>query len=238
MASLALASGTGEDVAALADAAPRPRWRLDRQAVTALTALMAVICLAVWGWMVFQDPGAGASELKDEGSSSRSAPLASAPRASDEPAPAASGEEGGEIVVYVSGHVAQPGVYTLPAGARIGDVVAAAGGLTPEADTSLVNLAAPVADGDHLHVVATGEQPVTDPAGQSAAGTGQADGQINVNTASEQELQELPGVGPVTAASIVEWREENGRFESVDDLLEVSGIGEATLDKFRDRVAL
>lgn len=162
-------------------------------------------------------------------------------------APAATAGEppaaGSELVVHVSGAVAAPGVVQLPAGARVDDALQAAGGPTHDADLSAVNLARPVGDGEQIHLPVPGEEPrAADPAaagpGASEAGDAPAAGStgvIDLNTASAAELEELPGVGPAIAQRIVEHREKNGPFTSVDGLLEVSGIGPSTLEEIRDR---
>ena len=131
------------------------------------------------------------------------------------------------LTVHVSGEVVDPGLVTVPDGSRVADAVAAAGGATRVADLGGLNLAATVADGDHLLVPAVGE---TDGGGGSP-GPG-----IDLNRASASELEALPGVGPVLAERIVAFREEHGRFEMVEDLLEVPGIGEAKLASLREAV--
>ena len=133
------------------------------------------------------------------------------------------------ITVHVAGWVTSPGVVSLPAGAIAADAVAAAGGLLPGAATESLNLAAPVNDGDH--VVVPGPEGAT---GQGASGG--VDGLISLNEGTVSDLETLPGVGPVLADRIVAFREENGRFETVEDLLEVPGIGEAKLASLRDLV--
>lgn len=151
------------------------------------------------------------------------------------------------LLVHVDGQVRSPGVVRVEPGARVLDAVTAAGGLTGEADTSRLNLARPVADGERLWVPRPGEEVpdvADDAAGGGAGPVGgnpAADGaelQVNLNTADQAALEELPGVGPVTAAAIVQWRTEHGRFTHPDELLEVSGIGEATLEKLRAHVTL
>lgn len=157
--------------------------------------------------------------------------------------------EAEQLVVHVSGAVSSPGVVRLPAGSRVDDALRAAGGATKEADLSAVNLARPLEDGEQIHVPVPGEEPP--PAAPDAAAPGSADGPsaaesgdpedgapIDLNTASASELEELPGVGPAIARRIVEHRENNGPFTSVDGLLEVSGIGPATLEKIRDRATV
>ncbi|GAB3616993.1 hypothetical protein GCM10027416_15500 [Okibacterium endophyticum] len=146
--------------------------------------------------------------------------------------PTAQGEA--SLYVHVSGAVSASGVYQLAEGDRVIDAVAAAGGFAADADQAAVNLARFVVDGEQIVVPAVGEAPppVAD-AGGGAAGPG-----ININTASALDLETLPGVGPALAQSIVDWRTENGPFGSVDDLLNVSGIGEKTLEGFREQVTI
>lgn len=138
--------------------------------------------------------------------------------------------EGGGIMVHVSGEVRVPGLVRLPEGARVGEAVAAAGGVTPLADLSSVNLAAPLADGQQVAVPGRGR---SDPG--PAAGSGV--GRVRLNSATAAELEALPGVGPVLAGRIVAHREAHGPFASVEDLLDVPGIGEAKLAALRDLVA-
>lgn len=166
------------------------------------------------------------------------------PSPEDAPSPdAAPSGDGAELVVHVSGAVAAPGVVHLPAGARVDDALQAAGGPTDDADLSAVNLARPVGDGEQIHLPVPGEEPRAGepaaagpgPSGAAEAPAAGSSGVIDLNTASAAELEELPGVGPAIAQRIIEHREKNGPFRSVDDLLEVSGIGPSTLEKIRDR---
>ncbi|MBS1870650.1 MAG: ComEA family DNA-binding protein [Actinobacteria bacterium] len=139
----------------------------------------------------------------------------------------------GRLVVDVKGAVRRPGVYRLAAGARVYDAVRRAGGLTGRADRVGVNLAARVADGGEVVVPArgaAGRAPAAAPAGADAPDAPLA---LDVNTASAQELEQLDGVGPATAAKIVAYREQHGGFASLDELDEVSGIGEAKLAAIR-----
>lgn len=145
------------------------------------------------------------------------------------------------IRVYVSGAVARPGVYTLPADARVQDAVEAAGGLAADADQVAVNLASPLSDGDHVHVPARGEAAAptqVSVAARAAHSAAKAEEEVrfpvDVNTASAQELEAIPGVGPATAARII----ENRPYATVDDLLRVKGIGPATLEKIRPYVTV
>lgn len=157
--------------------------------------------------------------------------------------------DGAELVVHVAGAVTAPGVQRLPAGSRVVDAVEAAGGAALDADPARVNLAAPLEDGQQVYVPRLGE--VGGGAGPSvgAGGGGAGDGAdpaapagadavVNLNTAGVDELDALPGVGPAIAQAIVDYRDENGPFGSVDQLVEVRGIGEAKLEDLRDRVAV
>jgi len=136
-------------------------------------------------------------------------------------------EDPRELVIHVSGEVMSPGIISLAEGSRVIDAVERAGGHTTLAALDAVNLARLVIDGEHLVIPAEGEEVVLSGAGS---------GLVSLSLASETELQELPGVGPAIASRIVSWREANGPFRHVDDILAVSGIGPATLEKFRDRV--
>jgi competence protein ComEA len=142
-------------------------------------------------------------------------------------------------VVHVAGAVALPGVHDVAAGARVIDAVNAAGGLTPSADGARINLAAPVADGERVYVPAVGEPAPPAVAGPSGgAGSSAPSGPLNLNTATADELDGLPGVGPATAAAIIEHRDRIGGFTSVDQLLDVRGIGEAKLEQLRPLVTV
>lgn len=158
----------------------------------------------------------------------------SLPRAdasSDESAPSTT--IGGDLHVHAAGAVVHPGVVTVPAGSRVTDVVAAAGGPTPEADLDQINLAAPVTDGERVYIPRRGETAVAAPSGAGGVAAAKADGLVNINDADQAALETLPGVGPSTAQAIIEYRTEHGRFRSVDDLLNVRGIGPAKLSQIK-----
>ena len=151
-----------------------------------------------------------------------------------------------QVVVSVVGLVNQPGLVTLAPGARIADAVSAAGGTVRGADTLGLNLARHVEDGEQIVVgiampagrtPALGSSVGTKPQSPApASGTAAPSGPVNLNTATVEQLDALPGVGPVTAAAIIAWRSANGRFASVDQLGEVDGIGPARLEKLRPLV--
>ena len=137
------------------------------------------------------------------------------------------------LEIYVTGAVNNPeSRHTLPIGSRVEDAIAAAGGTTADADLSVVNLAQTLQDGDQIHV--SSRLADQDP----ATPTPNTPRIINLNTATQADLETLPGVGPSRAADIIEYRDANNGFNSVDDLLEVSGIGEATLENLRTLVSV
>lgn len=136
------------------------------------------------------------------------------------------------VFVHVSGAVTAPGLYVLRDGARVVDAVAAAGGYAAGADEAAVNLARPVSDGEQLHVPLVGA--AADPAAPAQSG----DGRVNLNTADSAALDTLPRIGPAMAARIIEWRDANGRFTSVEDLLSVPGIGDKMLETLRELVTV
>lgn len=142
----------------------------------------------------------------------------------------------GDVYVHVAGAVAVPGLYRLFAGARIVDAVAASGGFVEGADRAAVNLARPVADGEQVVVPLIGEADAAAAGGESHESSG--DGRVNLNTADAAALDTLPRIGPALAQRIIDWRDENGRFTSVEDLLAVPGIGDKMLEALRDLVSV
>jgi competence protein ComEA len=139
------------------------------------------------------------------------------------------------IRCHIVGAVNAPGVYTLPPGARVQDALQAAGGASVDADLERLNLAAVVQD--QQQVVVPRRQAATTPGGTDALG-GPGAGLVNVNTADSETLQTLPGIGPVIATRIIEYRDEHGPFATVEDLVAVKGIGEVTLEKLRPLVTV
>lgn len=146
-------------------------------------------------------------------------------------------DEPTEIVVDVKGAVKQPGIYRLPPNSRVYEAIEAAGGTTDEADTDQLNLADFLIDGMAVIVPREGDEPhdtTQGTGGEPHTGTGK----VNINRASEVELQTLSGIGPAKAAAIVKDREENGPFKTVDDLTRVSGIGDKTLENIKDDITV
>jgi competence protein ComEA len=136
------------------------------------------------------------------------------------------------IIIDVAGWVRRPGVYEFASGDRVIDAVNRAGGARKGADLTSLNLAAPLTDGTQIVVPRPGSTALGG-AGSSETGSEGATALININSASETELEDLPGVGPVTAAAIIDYRTQNGPFTTVDDLIDVSGIGPSTLEQIR-----
>ena len=139
---------------------------------------------------------------------------------------------GSAIFVHILGAVMAPGLYELREGDRAVDAVAAAGGFADGADQSQLNLARFVTDGEQIVVPVVGAVP------PAAAGGAQVPGKVNINTADAAALETLPRVGPAMAARIIEWRDANGRFTAVEDLMSVTGVGEKTFEQLKDLVTV
>ncbi|WP_017594603.1 ComEA family DNA-binding protein [Nocardiopsis potens] len=202
------------------------RPRLGRHGLVALAVLCA-LAVAGTAWFALRArPDAEALPASQAApaaaSSAQTAPPPGGPSApAGGPAPPAAN---GKVTVHVGGDVRKPGVITLPAGSRVTDAIDAAGGLAPDADPGALNLARPVADGEQILV---GEEHLPEPPPTGAPGApGTPGGPVDLNTATSERLQELPGVGPVLAERIIAFRTQNGGFASVDQLHDVSGIGE------------
>ncbi len=186
----------------------------------------------------------GASPGVDLDPAARGSPSTAAAAGSpSSPGPGtASAGGGGIVVVDVVGQVGRPGLVSLPAGSRVADAITAAGGATPEADVSLLNQARLVIDGEQIRVPRQGEVIAAAPGAAAPGAAGGAGGGVgalvSLNSADLATLDGLPGVGPVLAQRILDWRSEHGRFTSVDELGEVSGIGEKLMSQLRPRVTL
>lgn len=140
------------------------------------------------------------------------------------------------VYVHVAGAVTTPGLYRLFDAARVVDAIAAAGGFTADADRAAVNLARAVSDGEQIVVPVAGQPPPPGAAGPADVTPG--DGRVNLNTADVAALDTLPRIGPAMAQRIIDWRDENGRFTSVEDLLAVPGIGDKMLEALRELVTV
>ena len=179
-------------------------------------ALVIVAVIAFCGGNLYQEwraEGEGLTLVQEDATAGETAADSAAPE-----------NASGEVVVHVAGAVSSPGVYTLPADSRVDDAVRAAGA-TADADLSQLNLAQKLADGQKITVPAAGETPA--PADNAApSDSSQSGALVNINTATQEELETLPSIGEVRAQAIIAYREEHGGFRTTDELMEVSGIGE------------
>lgn len=204
------------------------RWA----ASAVVLALVALIVLR--SWQPKQTDAAALLITGDDAPATAASPSVSAtPHVSPSASPPSASPP--VLVVDVIGAVRAPGVYALPLGARVVAAVEAAGGLAPTADRERINLAAPVQDGAQVRVPDVGDDA---DAASAALSSGESASVININTADAGALEALPGVGPATAAAIVQYRDEHGPFMSLDDLENVPRLGSATIDKFRDQITV
>jgi competence protein ComEA len=237
----------------------RRRWAVAPRTAVAAVVAIALLAAALGfravaaaggpaeipdGWSSAQDAlagdGGGWSDGDRRSTTAAPEPGVAVPASAD--VGAADGPEAARVpvVVHVAGEVARPGVVELPAGARVHEAIAASGGATPEAELAAVNLARVLVDGEQVYVPAPGEvAPAVSQPGDVGAGAGPGPGRtLGLNTATAAELDALPGIGPVLAQRIVDWRTAHGRFTVVEELTEVAGIGPTLLERLRDLVAV
>ncbi|MGO3326485.1 ComEA family DNA-binding protein [Gordonia sp. (in: high G+C Gram-positive bacteria)] len=237
---------------------PRRRWTMMPPAAIGLILVGVLGCgFAGYSLLRQNEPSTPLVAFDAPVDSSGAASSGAAPPTpgTDTPEQTSARPPSAEVVVSVVGLVRRPGLVKIPADSRVADALARAGGARANADTMSLNLAQIVHDGDQVLVGKKGDDQVrsavvasggstSSPGGSSGTGSGTAGGSsssgqlVNVNTATESELDTLPGVGPVTAQSIIAWREANGSFGSVDQLAEVDGIGEGRLAKLRPLVTV
>jgi competence protein ComEA len=216
---------------------PPPTWRLSADAVRGLAsiglaAVVGALLVVIVGWPrgeAAPEPAKARSDV-DDAVGTQSASVLDPPVSES------------DVVVDVDGAVRRPGVVELPGGSRVVDAIDAAGGLRRGADTGALNLAQVLLDGEQVVVPRAGAVGTTDPAGGAspvpAPGSQATSPLVSINTATEAELETLPGIGPVLAAAIVEWRTQNGGFTSVEQLQDVSGIGPTTYAELAPLVRL
>ncbi len=244
--------------AAVGDLLPAPAQRLRAErgvsgqhvAVVALV-LAALVAVGAW-WVLAGRPGppqavAPTVATHTDGADTAGGAVPAGDVAGTDPAttpgPTGAEPEGTvvvDVVVDVAGKVRSPGLVTLPAGSRVADALKSAGGPRPGVDLTTLNLARPLVDGEQILV---GVQPADWPAsptvpGATVPGATPGGTLVDLNTATLEQLDTLPGIGPVTGQAILDWRIEHGSFTSVDELLEVDGIGDATLADVRDLVTV
>ncbi|MFD2620518.1 ComEA family DNA-binding protein [Streptomyces chumphonensis] len=213
-----------------------PLWLQTRCAVEprALAALVVVLLGAAGfaGWELWSGrpepvrvPAAVAAPAADPAPPSSSSPSSPSPPA---------GAERGHVLVDVAGEVSEPGVHRLPAGSRVADALTAAGGVRSGTDTVALNRARVLLDGEHILVGVT--PPPGGPPVKGGAGPGPVPGPVSLNTATVEDLDTLPGIGPVLARKIVDHRTEQGGFRTVEQLRDVGGIGDSRFAELENRV--
>ena len=189
------------------------------------STLAAVLLVSVGSWWLLRAPAPPVERSLPMAARPATAAVSAAPPPSLVPA---------DIVVQIAGAVLRPGVYHLPMGSRVGDLVAAAGGSIDGVDAAVLPLAAKVADGQRVYLPKPGE-PVSAASGVSVGGSSAA-GPVDLNSATVAQLDALPGIGPSTAAAIVAYRDKHGPFKSIDGLLEIKGLGASKVDALRELV--
>ncbi|MFG2064659.1 helix-hairpin-helix domain-containing protein [Micromonospora sp. NPDC048871] len=199
-----------------------------RRGVRALAVVAVLVVLGAAGWTWRSRP---------QVEPVAAVTAAPAPDPSDIPEDGSAEGATGEVVVAVAGKVRRPGLVRLPAGARVADAVEAAGGALPGVDVAMLNPARKVTDGELIVVGVAAPTPAAG-AGPAVGGDPGAGGRVNLNTATQAQLETLPGVGPVLARRIIEHRDQHGGFRSVSDLRQVNGIGEARYEELKDLVTV
>lgn len=213
---------------------------------TAIISLVLVVVMA--GVQIYErkqryeiPSGRGVESVEDQaGEGIQGIPYSEERQGEESSGGPAEGEQAAEIVVHIAGEVQQPAVITIAAGSRLIEAVEQVGGLTDQADQRMVNLAQELVDGAQYIIPAQGEAAVAGGTNNNpvAQGSSSASDKVNINTADESLLQKLDGVGPVLAQRIIEYREEQGGFKNVSDLLMVKGIGEGKYEAIKDHVVV
>lgn len=200
------------------------RRRVDGAHIRVLVTIAVAAGVLLTWWLLAERPRTSAPDPVS---------MSGAPVSAGGGSPSAEASPAGEVVVDVAGKVERPGIVTLPAGSRVHEAIAEAGGVRGKVETASLNMARVLIDGEQI-LVGVDPVPAAAPGASSPAeGNGV---RISLASATLEQLDTLPGIGPVTAQAILDHRTENGGFASVDDLLDVKGIGEATLADIRDRV--
>ena len=148
-----------------------------------------------------------------------------------------------EIIVHITGAVNNPGIVRTKEGARIADIIELAGGELESADTSEINLAYKVQDGEKIYIPTKGENKenliyITTEAGNNPISKSDDNKKVNINTASQEELDTLQGIGPSTATKIIEYREKNGKFKTIEDIKNVTGIGDSKFEAIKENISV
>ena len=200
-----------------------------RKAALPVTVAAAVLFFWVWG-------SKDTTIIEEDNQSSAEVPYEEY-NDGDENNQQNSSNDGNNGIIYVdiSGCIDKPGVYEVEEGTRLFQLIEKAGGLTENADIEGINRAETVLDGQKIIIYAKGQD---DESKNSSTGAIDSSGKININSADIEQLQQIPGVGPVTADKIIQYRQDNGRFSSIDDIKNVSGIGEKTFEKLKDYITV
>ncbi|MFC3995464.1 helix-hairpin-helix domain-containing protein [Nocardiopsis sediminis] len=206
-----------------------------RAGVHGLVAVCVVAAIAtVWFSLQARPDPQPPPELR-AGSAQADSPGEPTPTAALPAPSSAASSPTGEVTVHVGGDVDSPGVFTLAAGSRVADAIEAAGGLSDDADTGTLNLARPLTDGEQV-LVGAETATAAPPADTAAPPAGSPESPIDLNTATPEQLEELPGIGPALAGRIIDYRTANGGFTTVEQLHDVSGIGERRFTDLRPLV--
>lgn len=216
----------------------RLRWDPGRRGAAALGVLLVVAVAATGWWLAAARPHE--VPISGSGLPSRSATITSSAvsAASSSMAPQPPSASAGSLVVDVAGKVRHPGIYELESGSRVYDAVRAAGGARPGVSTLSLNLAEPLRDGEQVVVGGVGSGGAASASGAAGTSAGVPPAVVALNTANLDQLETLPGVGPVLGQHILDWRDAHGRFTSIDQLREVSGIGDVRFAQLRPLVSL
>ena len=228
----------------------RKRGKVKSAALILLVVVIAVVATTAL-WPRQSEEGFNVANAKEQEKTVETAPAQ--PEAVKEvTAPAKESVENRTLIIYITGAVEEPGVYELQIDDRLNDAIILAGGLAEGSATNYINLAAPLQDGTHIHIpylseiesgeaaqiAANGATGTTLPQNSADAGNEQQDRLVNINTAGQSELETLPGIGSVTAQRIVDYREKNGPFKSIEELKNISGIGEKKFEDLADKVCV
>ena len=192
---------------------------------------------------VADEKGIEELQLSEETETKKAQSVAKQPDDKDPDSEAGSGETAGtpgemKVFVYVCGAVEEPGVYELSADARVYEAIQSAGGVTEQAAQDAVNQARVVEDGEQIYVPTVDEAAQGAGVGENTVTRGAEDTKVNINTAQEEELMTLTGIGEAKAASILKYREEHGRFDSIEELMQIEGIKEGVFNKIKDDITI
>ncbi|AWI06657.1 helix-hairpin-helix domain-containing protein [Clostridium drakei] len=141
-----------------------------------------------------------------------------------------------DMTIYINGEVKKPGVYKLKSGSRVQDLLNSAGGFNETADKTKLNLAKKLKDEDYIYVDKQNDKNPSASSGSNANSNAASDGKVNINTATKEQLKTVSGIGDVTAQKIIDYREKNGSFNSIEDLKKVGRIGDKSLEKIKDKI--